>query len=280
MIIILRRPWTLALLLALTSAACLVIADGAKAAVTIKAYTAKVGTRSRLVVTITNTRSFTRATKPRGVRVRAGVATYTLAHVAGTAKAAGPISRWQTSASATFNNFLGKRVTTSVRTLAGTSTTSRTVTAPPSGGGGGTSLFGTPPGRELTGQAAWNYIKPYFLDSRFASATGSYNHCAGGQMVTIDGGFSAWEGSFQRHGSAGNDTQTYKTNIQDGHSPWVRADGSWIITVGIDPQSSNEGYLWRVAADGTVEGDYNPPSPEGGRSVSLPRLKWQRGAGC
>src|SRR5687768_8350195 len=128
MIVTLRRPWTLALLLALTSAACLVIADGAKAAVTIKAYTAKVGTKSRLVVTITNTGSFTRATRPRGVRVRAGVATYALAHVAGTAKFR-QISRWQTPASATFNNFLGKRVTTIVRSLARTTTTSRTVTA-------------------------------------------------------------------------------------------------------------------------------------------------------
>jgi|tagenome__1003787_1003787.scaffolds.fasta_scaffold20898971_3 hypothetical protein len=275
MIAILRRPWTLALLLALTSAACLVIADGAKAAVTIKAYTAKVGTKSRLVVNITSTKSFTRTTKPRGVKVRAGVATYTLTRAAGTAKT----SRWQTPASASFNNFVGKHVSTIVRSLARTTTTTRTVTAPPSGGGGGTSLFGHP-SRELMGQAAWDYIKGYFLDSRFASATGSYNHCAGGQMVTIDGGFSAWEGSFQRHGSAGNETQTYKTVIQAGHNPWVRADGSWIITVGIDPLSSNEGYLWRVAADGTVEGDYNPPSSEGGRSVSLPRLKWQRGAGC
>lgn len=274
MIVILRRPRTLALLLALTSTACLVIADGAKAAVTTKTYTAKVGTKSRLVVNITSTKSFTRTTKPRGVKVKAGVATYTLTRAAGTAKT----SRWQTPASATFNNFVGKHVSTIVRSLARTTTTSRTVTAPPSGGGGATSLFGHP-GRELTGQPAWDYIKGYFLDSRFASDTGSYNHCAGGQMGTIEGTtYPAWQGSFQRHGSAGNGTQTYRAVIQDGHNPTVHKDGSWRISFGIDPFSSNEGYLWDVAADGTVMGTYSPPNTA--RGVTLPPLKWQRGAGC
>ncbi len=115
------------LLTALAAAGALALSAAAVAAPTLKASPSFAG--SRLVVTVTSAKAFTRRTLPRAVKVAVGGATYKLKP----AKRSARKSTWRSGAlgSGQLTALYAKQVRISVKTLAGTVTQRRSTPARP-----------------------------------------------------------------------------------------------------------------------------------------------------
>jgi hypothetical protein len=117
----------------------------------------------------------------------------------------------------------------------------------------------TPPGKDLTGQAAFQSFQTYFLNSEFSD-------CQAGHWPTC-----AVENRYD-HGSDGTFVYRRCTPTSDADINYVgaytitgaeqHADGSWIIEY--TNQNGAGFYHWEVSTAGTVNGYYiyNGGSPE------------------
>ena len=139
--------------------------------------------------------------------------------------------------------------------------------------GGGTQPPFAAPGVDREGEQAWEAIKGYFLDSTFTNCPAGWPSCF----------------SEERYGHFANFSQAY-CRLTSAEGPDIinppkaiyvsgaeqKADGSWGVSYDLDyGDNVPRQYLWRVAADGSVEGLY---SYNGGPAEPITGLVWMRGA--
>jgi hypothetical protein len=257
---------------------------------------------TRLVVKLTSTKAVPAKNRPKSVSVKAAGTLFRLKRAGGASAAAISLGIWRTSiltgaAAAKVRALSGKHVTVLVglargsMTLQSTVAPAKTGVSGPSGGtpsggtpsggtpsggtpsggtpSGGTPLF-TPPGHDLTGQAAYDSFKQYFLNSEFSDCqVGHWPYCA------VENRYEhAQDGSFEYHRctpTSGSDINFYDSYTVTGAEQ--HADGSWIVEY--TDQNGAGFYHWEVATNGTVNGYYiyNGGSPE-----SLTSYYWRQPA--
>jgi hypothetical protein len=153
--------------------------------------------------------------------------------------------------------------------------------------GGGPGLPAPPPGSsgpferpsgELSGQAAFDHFKRYFLNSRFTDCPGGWPSCAVEERYDhCENG--AW--AYHRYTpTSGSDINSYGSYQVTGAA--AHPDGSWSVEYVVSAYGNQSFYSWDVAANGRVVGRYwapgtAPPSPP---SQQLGPLGWQQPADC
>jgi hypothetical protein len=271
---------SIVVLLAASTAVAFAVGPAAAAAkVTVKTVAIKSGSKARLLVTITNSARFTSRTKPRAVTVKYRTKKYGLRHVAGTASAGastGATSQWQSSSSSSFNALVGKRVSVLVRATAKTSTFSQTVTQqtgpgttmPGGGPNPGSGPLFTPPGRELSGNEAFNSFSRYFLNSRFTDCPAGWPNCSVEERYV-----HCPNGGWQYHRytpTSGSDINSYGTFQVTGAAQ--HADGSWVVEYNETAYGYTHFYHWEVSTNGSTVGSYD------GSPLGI-AFKWEPGPG-
>lgn len=256
-----RTTWLLGIAVAIAALVLPAVANGALSTTTTLPTAAGA---TRIVVTVNGLGTVPARQRPTAVSVVGGGSTYKLAKVNN--------RRWRSAklsagAVTKLRALKGKRVNVRIRSKAGTRTL-RSVLRVPAATGGGTPVTPpptTPPGTTppplfeaqaspLEGEAAFNHISRYFLNSRFTDcAAGAwpacaveerYNHCPDEtwqyyRLTPTSGSDINAVGSFQVTGAA------------------VGANGSWGVSYYVPTYGSN--YRWDVAVDGTARGAYWAP---------------------
>lgn len=244
--------------------------------------------KTRLTVKLASTKRYTRASTPRSVKASAGKATYALSRTKRTGKSQTWVSKALTGkAAAGLAAAGGKQIRITVRTRRGKRTHKPVLKAPGTGGGGGggggaTGLFARP-AQPLTGNAAFNHIARYFVNSRITDCPGGwpncaveqrYNHCSGG------GTSGGWE--YRRlTPTSGSDINSVGQYAIAGAE--VKADGSWVVEYVSEAYSSQSFYHWEVAQDGSATGAYWGPGIDPrttGPSERYTGFRWQQPANC
>lgn len=151
-------------------------------------------------------------------------------------------------------------------------------------GGGDTGPAFPKPSSQQSGDAAWQLIAPFFVNSHFTDCPGGgfgvscsveqvYRHCAGGGQT----------GNFEYHRftpTSGSDINSYGAYQVTGaeSSP----DGSWGVEYVVDSYGNTPLYSWRVAPDGSATGLYYFPSFQGDTDgpEQIGPMAWEQPAGC
>lgn len=255
----------------MTAFCFILLAGTAEARVRVSAALEPAGSRSRLVVTIENSRGFTSHTRPRAVRVTYRRTSYRLRRVTLTSasrSARTAKTLWRSSPRVYLNNLHRRRVAVLIRTaLRTTRFRRRVVRAPP--------RFAPPP-RDVTGTAAFVRIRKYFINSRITDCPGGwpacaterrYEHCAGGD---IEGNWQAREFPVNPLSPARHAPYKVLTAFQ-------RTDGSWGVTYKVTLDANSVGYYsWHVEVSGRATGVYAAE----GQADMLRGFTWQPSASC
>lgn len=210
---------------------------------------------SKVVVDLSSSKRISAKRKPRSVVVVAAGRKLKLSRVKATAAAAGYASSWQSknftgSYASKLNALGGKRLKVTVSSRSGKSNFKPKAKIQSAGGGGGGPRFAVP-SAPLIGDAAWNHIKGYFLNSAFSDcAAGVWPSCAVENRYVHCPDFS-WQ--YRRATpSNGSDINSYYSFTVSGAE--VAADGSW----GVQYYTSTGGnYVWRVGQNGIANGEYS-----------------------
>lgn len=223
---------------------------------------------TRIVAVLTSTTTLSARRRPKTVSAVAGGKTYKLTRTAGTVTGR-KLGTWRSAAAkgtaaTALQALAGKKISLRIRTRAGRrQTVSATVaTGAPGTGTNPTPTPATPtpapatplftaPGRQLTGNEAFESIKGYFLNSEFSD-------CAAGRWpaCTVENRYEHMpDGSFEYRrctpvsGSDINTVGSYQVvGVQQN------ADGSWVIEY--TSQGGASFYHWEVGVSGTVNGYY------------------------
>lgn len=150
---------------------------------------------------------------------------------------------------------------------------------PDNGGGGSTPapLF-TAPSSDLVGPDALAAIQPYFLDSRFTDCPAGW----GSGTCAVEQRYSHMTDLRQYYcrltSVSGADINSIGT-IMGFVGAEFKTDGSWAVTYMMDSYGSPTHYTWRVAADGSVTGEYWGPGkdPTTTAGEAITGLQWARG---
>ena len=278
-----------ALRAALPAALALSLLAGAQASAAVRA-TASVQSASggkRLAVKVARKGSLSAAQRPTAVSVKGGGATYRLRRPGASGLGTWRSKVYRGAAADRLATLPGQRVRVVVRSRSGTRTLRTTMrgTRPVQGGGETTPVTQTPaqtgpfqrPAGELSGEAAFAHIAPYFVDSRFTDCPAGwpacaveerYNHCAGGGRT----------GNQEYHRltpTSGSDIHSYGQYQVTGAV--AHPDGSWGVEYYLFAYGTQTFYSWNVAANGAVTGVYT--GPDGGQQQLGP-LQWQKPSGC
>jgi hypothetical protein len=151
-------------------------------------------------------------------------------------------------------------------------------------GGGATGPSFPHPSSQQSGDAAWQLIAPFFVNSHFTDCPGGgwgvscsveevYRHCAGGGQT----------GQFEYHRytpTSGSDINAHGAYQVTGAES--NPDGSWAVEYVVDSYGNTPLYSWRVSPDGTAIGNYYFPSFQGDTDgpESIGPLAWEQPAGC
>ena len=136
----------------------------------------------------------------------------------------------------------------------------------------------TAPGVDSTGNAAWEAIKGYFLDSTFTDCPAGWPNCA---VEYRYGHFANYQQAYCRL------TNTSGSDIINGRHPIYiagaeqKADGSWAVSYQLDwGDGQPRWYSWYVAANGSVTGRYwfNADPNLSAPTEEITGLVWVRGA--
>ena len=276
-----RRPLlSLALLLALAS--LLMAAPSASAAIKAKPSLTSTAAGTRIVVKLSSTRRLARRARPTAVSVRAGATRYKLRRVRA-AGAAVSLGTWRSSAykGAAATRLLaqeGKRVTVTVRSRAGKTSLKPKLPAAPTRRDGGSGPPFEAPGRELSGQEAYDHIKRYFVNSRFTDCPAGWPNCAVEERYSHCANGSSWE--YHRYTpSSGSDINSYGSLQVSGAV--VHANGSWAIEYVVSAYGNQSFYHWELAQDRSARGAYWAPGVDprvSPASEQLGPMTWQQPA--
>jgi hypothetical protein len=236
--------------------AALALAPIASARLT-AAVTVQTAGGTRIVVKLTSTKKLSPNQRPRRVSVKAGKATFKLTRQAGAHTAAVNVGTWRTavlkgSAASKALSLRGKKVTVMIRLPHGAlALKAKVASGGGSGGSPGSPPLFTPPGTELTGQAAFDNFKRYFFNSEFSDCqAGRWPACS------VENRYEhGSDSSFQYHRctpTSGSDVNFYEYFFVTGAAQ--HADGSWIVEY--TDQGGAGLYHWEVNQDGTVNGYY------------------------
>jgi hypothetical protein len=285
-----RTPLRWLLLVVLVAGlGALVLAPAADAALVARPSLKTTRGATKIVVVLTSSRAWRARTRPRSVKVKAGGHTYALRKVTGRVAgvARGSSATWATSgysgrAGASLLQLGGSHVTVIVHTRAGTTTLSPTLAGSKTGGGGGgpapvptatapgpgqQPLF-APPGRELSGNEAFNSFSRYFLNSRFTDCPAGWPNCAVEERYVHCPNFG-WE--YHRYTpTSGSDINSYGSFQVTGATQ--HADGSWAVSYTETAYGSQHFYYWAVATNGSVAGTYD--------GSALPAMVWEQPGPC
>lgn len=142
---------------------------------------------------------------------------------------------------------------------------------------GPTPLF-TAPGVDSTGNAAWDAIKGYFLNSTFTDCPAGWPNCA---VEYRYGHFTNLSQAYCRL------TNTSGADIINPPKPIYiagaeqKADGSWAVSYQLDyGDGQPRWYTWYVAANGSASGRYwfNVDPNSSAPTEEISGLVWVRGA--
>ena len=134
------------------------------------------------------------------------------------------------------------------------------------------------PSGELTGQAAFDHFKRYFLNSRFTDCPGGWPSCAVEERYDQCENFS-W--AYHRYTpTSGADINSYGSYTVTGAA--AHPDSSWQVEYVVSAYGNQSFYSWDIAPDGTVVGRFwapgnGPPNPP---SENLGPLRWQQPTDC
>ncbi|MCB0878526.1 MAG: hypothetical protein KDC46_06045 [Thermoleophilia bacterium] len=227
----------------------------------------------RIVAILTANRSLAVAERPRTVSVRLGTRTVALTRLARPLPGGRRAGTWRTAilTGATRKAALalrGKRPFVTLRFRKRAAVTLRpvlvdktTTTTDPGTTDPGTTDPGTTtptplfqaPATALEGNAAFDHISQYFLNARFTNCVAGWPNCPATAPV-VERYVHCPDGSWQYHRESsisGADIHSYYTFSVTGASAAV--DGSWAVSY---TTSTGGNYSWQVAADGTVNGQY------------------------
>jgi hypothetical protein len=283
--------------LAPVAGALLVFAPVASAQVH-AAVSVQTGGGTRIVVKLTSPKPIPARQRPQRVSVRASGTTFKLGRAAGATGAVVNLGTWSTaalkgSAAAKVLALRGKSVAvvlglahgsmTLHSTVAGSAGTVTPSPGAPTGGTPGTGnppggtpgstapgpLF-APPGHELSGQAAFDSFKQYFLNSEFTDCqVGHWPSCA------VENRYEhASNGSFEYHRctpTSGSDINFYDSYQVTGAAQ--HANGAWVVEY--TDQNGAGFYHWEAGTDGTVNGYYQY---HGGSPEALTGYYWRQPA--
>lgn len=257
------------------------VVPAAQAAVTAKASVETAKNVTRVVVTLSGVKGLKPNKRPTAVTAKSGALTFRLKKVSAT--------KWQSGG-------LGAPVVTAVKALAGKkiqvvvrsksgATTLRPVLSVPTTGGvtpGGTAppppppppgaqpLFGTPPSQNLTGPAAVEHFKQYFLNSRFTDCPSGWPNCSVEEKYDHcpDGSWSY----FRLTPSSGSDINSQGSYRVTGAE--AKTDGSWGVEYisRLGTSTSYSFYSWSISASGAVTGRYWSPVDPPWSEFNLPTV--------
>jgi hypothetical protein len=264
--------------------ALLLVASPAGAKISSTVTVQPSGAGVRIVIGLSSAKAVAKKKRPTKVSVKAAGKTVKLSKAKAAAASKGYTSSWQskvfTGGYATkLNALAGKKISVTLATKKSSSTSKRTVIVVPPTGGGTTTpkvLFPPPPS-PLVGNAAFDYLKGYFLNSAFSDCTGVWPTCAVEERY-VHCPSGAWE--YHRNTpSSGSDIHSYNTFQVTGAN--VNADGSWIVSYTIP--SSGAAYYWSVSTSGIATGTYTfggSQSALGPMYWSQPAITWQKPGGA
>jgi hypothetical protein len=285
-------------MLSIATALLAVTAQPAPAALTAKVSVATKSGASRVVAVLSSTTPVSARARPKSVTVVAGGRSYRLSRT-GASAAAVRLGTWRSkafkgAAGDAVKALAGAAVNLKVRTGAGTRKITTRVAGGPQqpGAGGGTGpgqiapinqepaapLFAKP-ASPSTGQAAFDAIKGYFGNSRFTDCAAGWPNCG-----VVEERYSHFENGDQYYcrlgPTPGSDIKSYGQIIEITGAE-QNADGSWGVEYFLSSYGNRTFYSWRVAADGSVAGQYWGPdqSPSTGPATQqITGLAWVRGA--
>lgn len=291
-------PRLLSILLLTTGFALLAPAAQGSAKLKITTSVVKSADGTRVTVALTSKTSLSAKKKPRGVKVKAAGKTIRLSRVRAAAASAGIFitsggpavtsagysSSWRSAAfsgadAAALEALGGKSVKVTVSSRSGKTVRSSKVSVQTVGGTPGTPgavpLF-TAPGRDMTGNEAFNYLSKYFLNSAFSDcAAGPWPYCAvEHRYVHCPSG--AWK--YQRTSGTSADINSSGSFTVTGAN--VYADGSWAVSYDNNYGAS---YFWQVSTAGIANGTYyfgSTADPLGPLYWSQPAITWDYTSGA
>jgi len=274
----------------LGGAILLTLAPLAQAAVKAKASLVTASGAARIEVTLTG---LTAASRPTGVQVTAGGKVFRLKKVTAAKWRTAPLS---SADQARANRSAGKAVAVRLRTASGTTTLRPKLAAPKAGAPaspqapapnpppvtpGAQPLF-PPPAQKLTGTAAAEHLRGFFLNSRFTDCPAGWPACAVEEKYDHcpDGSWSY----FRITPSSGSDINSVGSFEVTGAE--ANTDGSWGVEYlsRLGSSTSISFYSWRVSPTGGVTGLYWPPGTHPSKgdppSQQLGPFTWQRPTNC
>jgi hypothetical protein len=277
-----------------TVAALAVTAQPAQAGISAKVSVATTADSARIVVVLRSSKAVPRRARPKAVSVVANGQKYRLSRARATA-AAVRLGTWRSkaftgAAAETVKAIAGTAVKVKLRSRAGKRSLSTQVAGGAAPGGdpqppagvappppGPQPLF-PPPAAPSTGNQAYEAIKGYFADSRFTDCPAMWPNCA------VEQRYSHFPNGDQYYcrltPTSGSDINSYGQILQISGAE-QNADGSWGVEYYLSSYGNTTFYSWRVAADGTVTGQYWGPgqSPATGpANEQITGLLWVRGA--
>lgn len=254
---------------------------------------------SRIVVTLSSASRIPARRKPKAVRVIATGRTYKLTRRSASA-AVVSLGTWRSAAysgeaGTRVRALAGAKVKVRVLAPAGTSTLSATV-APAATGPTAPALTPSqpvqptppsatdgppfnPPGRDLSGNEAYERIKGYFANSRFTDCVAGWPNCA-----AYENRYSHFPDGTQYYcrltPTSGSDIRSTGTIAQITGAE-QKADGAWGVEYRLSSYDNVTFYSWSVGADGTTTGRYWGPGQDpttGPPTEQITGMQWLRGA--
>jgi hypothetical protein len=278
------------LFVTLSLTATLVVVPAAQGAVSAKASVETAKNVTRVVVTLAGLKGLPANKRPTAVTAKSGPLTFGLVKVSA--------ARWQSPGlgapvAAAIKAQAGKKIQVVVRSKSGAKTLRPVLSVPATGGTppppppGAQPLFGTPPAQNLSGPAAVEHFKSYFLNSRFTDCPAGWPNCAVEEKYDHcpDGSWSY----FRLTPSSGSDINSQGSYRVTGAE--AKTDGSWGVEYlsQLGTSTSISFYSWSISATGAVTGRYwepaNPPwsadnLPTVGPDQLLSGLVWTRPNNC
>lgn len=233
-------------------------------------------------VTLTSSAKLPSRKRPKTVTVKAGGKTIRLVRAAAVnASAVRYSSSWQSNVVTgpdvdVLGALNGKSVRLTLKSKSGTTKIKSRAAVQQRGGSGSAALFPVPP-QPLTGNEAFNFLSPYFLNSAFSDCEAPWPACAVEERY-VHCPSGAWE--YHRNTpTSGSDIHAYSTFTVTGAD--VLADGTWAVKY--TDNAAGAVYVWQVAPNGVATGVYQ----FGGSTQNLgpmiwsqPAITWQRPAGA
>jgi hypothetical protein len=226
-----------------------------------------VGSKVRAEIVLRSSKNLAANRRPTKVSLAAGGASFKLAKVkAKTSKPGKVLGTWRSAlysgdSAGKLVSVRGKSVKLTLISKSGrTSVTSKvasTPTTPTPGTGTGTTPGTQPanpfvgPSADLVGVDAFNHISKYLFNSRFTDCVAYWPNCSAVNESYVHCADFSWQYHKDTFSSQ-TDTHSYYPFTVTGANAFT--NGSWAVAYTV---STGGSYVWSVAADGKVTGQYS-----------------------